>query len=333
MKKILLLFMLFSSISCLAQEQAPVNGNASSEAKALLHFFYSIKGKQIVSGQHNYNNQPDKYLDSVKSITGVHPALWGSDFIWNGTKDNGQAVVDEAIKRYKEGYIICLMWHQGRPTDDPPYGWKESVQAKLTDAQWKELITPNTELNKRWLKQVDQVAVWLKQLNDAHIPVLWRPYHEMNGVWFWWGNKKGKDGIAKLWQMMYDRYTNYFHLNNLVWVWGANGPRDIPEDEAYAYQDFYPGAKYVDMLGTDIYHSDYEQKDYNELLALAKSKPIALTEVGELPNLAILKAQPEWTYFMVWSDFLYTHNTRPQVRDIYLAPQTVTLENMKKVKP
>ena len=60
----------------------------------------------------------------------------------------------------------------------------------------------------------------------------------MNGVWFWWGNKKGKDGIAKLWKMMYDRYTNHFKLNNLLWVWGANGVRDIPGDEAYAYKDF-----------------------------------------------------------------------------------------------
>jgi mannan endo-1,4-beta-mannosidase len=84
--------------------------------------------------------------------------------------------------------------------------------------------------------------------------------------------------------MMYDRFTNYHHLNNLIWVWGANGLRDIPFDEAYAYEDYYPGPNYVDILGADIYHFDYEQDDYESLLKLANGKPIALTETGELPE-------------------------------------------------
>jgi mannan endo-1,4-beta-mannosidase len=318
------------SVSGFAQQAfEPVNSNTSPEARKVLTYIYSIKSKQIISGQHNYNQQLTRHMDSVVAITGKKPALWGADFIWNGKQDNGQAIVNEAIKKNKEGYLICLMWHQGRPSDNPPYGWKESVQAKLTDEQWKELITPNTDLNKRWLAQVDQVAVWLKQLQDAHVPVLWRPYHEMNGVWFWWGNKRGDNGIAKLWKMMYDRYTNYHKLNNLIWVWGANGPRDLPEDEAYAYKLFYPGAKYVDILGTDVYNADYEQKDYNELLALAKGKPIALTEVGELPKAVILKAQPEWTWFMVWTDWLWTHNPRQLVKEIYARPETITLDDKK----
>jgi len=231
--------------------------------------------------------------------------------------------VDEAIRKHKECYLISLMWHEGRPTDNPPYGWKESIQGKLTDAQWKELTTPNTELNKRWLSQVDKIASYLKQLQEAHVPVLWRPYHEMNGVWFWWGNRPGNNGVIKLWKMMYNRYTNYHHLNNLLWVWGANGLRDIPKDEAYAYKDFYPGAGYVDILGADIYHFDYEQKDYRELLDLAKGKIIALTEVGELPKAEILKAQPKWAWFMVWSSWLWTDNTKGRVREIYSLPQTI----------
>ena len=96
-----------------------------------------------------------------------------------------------------------MMWHAGRPMDNPPYGWKESIQGELDDAQWKELTTPGSPLNKRWEAQVDKIASYLKQLQDANVPVLWRPYHEMNGVWFWWGDKKGPDGYQKLWKMMY----------------------------------------------------------------------------------------------------------------------------------
>src|SRR5690606_20383457 len=175
-----------------------------------------------------------------------------------------------------------------------------SIQGELTDEEWAELTTPGTELNLRWQKQVDQVAALLAQLRDAGVPILWRPYHEMNGIWFWWGDKKGPDGFAKLWKMMYDRYVNVHHLDNLLWVWNANAPRDIPFDQAYSYRDYYPGHEYVDILATDVYHFDYEQKDYEELLALAEGRPVALGEVGELPKMEILEVQPAWTWFMVW---------------------------------
>ena len=328
MKQTFLFLLLFLSFTTIAQRFEPVNKNTTPEARKLLNYLYDINGKYILSGQHNYNQELDRFSDSVKAITGKLPALWGTDFIWNGTKDNGPAIVAESVKKSREGYIVTLMWHQGRPTDNPPYGWKESVQAKLTDAEWQALITPGSELNSRWLAQIDKVAGYLKQLQEAKVPVLWRPYHEMNGVWFWWGNRKGKDGIAKLWTMMYDRYVNYHKLNNLIWVWGANGPRDIPKDEAFAYKDFYPGPAYVDILGTDIYNADYEQKDYNELLDLAKGKMIALTEVGELPNLEILKAQPKWAWYLVWSGWLWTHNTRQRVKDVYADPRTLTHEEV-----
>jgi mannan endo-1,4-beta-mannosidase len=308
------------------QEFKPVNPNATVEARNLLSYLYRINGKYILSGQHGGG---ERFLDSVKAITGKYPALWGSDFIWSGKNDFGQKVVDEAIKRSREGYLVTLMWHQGRPIDNPPYGWKESIQAKLTDEEWTQLITPNTELNKKWLAQIDVVATYLKQLQQAGVPVLWRPYHEMNGVWFWWGNRPGPNGVAKLWKMMYDRYVNYHHLDNLLWVWGANGPRDIPEDEAYAYKKFYPGAKYVDILGTDIYHFDYEQKDYDELVKLAKGKIVALSEVGELPKTEILKAQPRWAWFMVWTSWLWTDNTRDRVKEIYARPETISHSDQK----
>jgi len=337
MKKYLfIILILFAFMQVKAQSFEPVNPNASPQAKTLLKFLYSIKGKYIISGEHNFNTQLNTFSDSVKAYTGKYPGLWGSDFIYNWTTDMGQDVVNEAIKKWQDGYIVALMWHEGRPTDDPPYDWKKSIQGKLTDAEWTELTTPGTPLNQRWLAQIDKIAGYLQQLQDAHVPVLWRPYHEMNGVWFWWGDKKGKDGIQKLWKMMYDRYTNHFHLNNLIWVWGANGIRDIPFDEAYSYKDYYPGAEYVDILGADVYHFDYEQKDYNELKELAKGKLMALTETGELPKPEILKVQPEWAWFMVWTNFLWSDNPRDRVQQIYGLPQTLNhdevqagLESMK----
>jgi mannan endo-1,4-beta-mannosidase len=128
--------------------------------------------------------------------------------------------------------------------------------------------------------------------------------------------------------MMFDRFVNFHHLNNLIWVWNANAPRDIPKDEAYPYKDYYPGPEYVDVLATDVYNFDYEQKDYQELLALANGKVIALGEVGELPNIDILAAQPKWAWFMVWASWLETENTLERVMTIYNLRETLTLEEV-----
>lgn len=324
---IIIVFLL--PFSAFSQGFKPVNKDASPEAVSLLSFLYEIKGKHILSGQQNYNSDLTIFSDSAKAITGKYPALWGSDFMLWGDKDLGQKLVDEAIKKWADGYLVTIMWHQGRPIDNPRYDWKQSIQGKLTEAQWTELVTPNTPLNQKWLADIDKEAGYLKQLRDAHVPVLWRPYHEMNGVWFWWGDKKGENGIKKLWKMMYDRYTNYHHLNNLIWVWGANGLRDIPQDEAYDYKLYYPGANYVDILGSDVYHFDYEQKDYNELLKLANGKIICLGETGELPNTAVLAAQPEWAWFMVWTSWLWTDNTHDRVKEVYGLPQTLNHDEVK----
>ncbi|CAN5234737.1 hypothetical protein BH09BAC6_BH09BAC6_33090 [soil metagenome] len=315
--------------SAFGQKFKPVNENASAGVNKVLSLLYEIKGKNILSGQQNYNSDLNTFSDSAKKISGKYPAVWGSDFMLWGDKDLGQQLVNEAIKKSKEGYLITIMWHEGRPTDEPPYDWKKSIQGKLTDAEWEELTTPGTKLNKKWLDQVDVIAGYLKQLRDAGVTVLWRPYHEMNGVWFWWGNKKGENGIARLWKMMYDRYTNHHQLNNLIWVWGANGLRDIPKDEAYDYKDYYPGANYVDVLGADVYHFDYEQKDYNELLTLAAGKQIALTETGEFPKPEMLAVQPEWCWLVVWTSWLWTDNTHDRVKEVYNLPNTLSHDEVK----
>lgn len=328
MKNLLLTAIILLGTSSYAQV-IPVNPNASKEAKQLLAFI-ADSGDRILSGQHCYNNEPDRYFDKVKEMTGKYPAIWGTDFYWSGgDNDPGFKVVQDAIKKYKEGAIITLMWHVGKPGDKAPYGWKESVQSEISDEDWQALITPGTNLHKQWLSQVDQLAIHLKELQKQHIPVLWRPYHEMNGVWFWWGNKPGQNGFVKLWKQLYNRLTDHHKINNLIWVWNANAPRDIPKDEGFDYKLFYPGHEYVDILATDVYHFDYEQNEYEQLLALAEGKPIALGEVGQLPKTNILEAQPKWSWFMVWSGWLLTANSEEGVKEIYNYPKTLTRDETK----
>ncbi|MFD2825711.1 glycosyl hydrolase [Leeuwenhoekiella polynyae] len=314
-------------LSTLGLAQTPVNAYATPEAKQILAYIASL-GDNILSGQHSYNEEPEKFYKLAYEITGNYPAVWGTDFYWNSQKDPGERIVKNAIQKHEEGALVTLMWHVGRPTDKPPYSWSESVQNEFSDENWEQVLTPNTALHLRWLKQVDHVASYLKKLEESGVPVLWRPYHEMNGVWFWWGNNP--EAYKKLWKILYNRLAEYHQLNNLIWVWNANAPRDIPFDEAFAYEDFYPGAEYVDILATDVYHYDYEQRDYEALLKLAAGKPIALGEVGELPKPNILQKQPKWSWFMVWSNWLETANTVNRVKEIYNYSKTITKDEIKK---
>jgi mannan endo-1,4-beta-mannosidase len=171
------------------------------------------------------------------------------------------------------------------------------------EKEWKAIITRGENFNNILLEQIDEVAEGLKKLEELHIPVLWRPYHEMNGIWFWWGNKQGDDGFKALWNIMYDRFTNFHGLSNLIWVWNTNAPRDWENDQAYAYDLFFPGPEYVDVLAADIYKKDYKQSHHDDLLSLANGKLIALGEIGIPPSADELDNQSMWSWFMMWANW------------------------------
>ena len=71
------------------------------------------------------------------------------------------------------------------------------------------------------------------------------------------------------------------------------------------------------MLATDVYHDDWRQSHYEDLVALANGKPVALGEVGNLPSTQILDSQPGWTWFMVWTSFLTKANSPEAVKSVY----------------
>ncbi len=282
----------------------PVNPNATPEARALLKRLCAISGRAILSGQHNFPNQRNQDTEKVFGITGKYPAIWGSDFGFTDGEDKDSVIhrdlmIEEAKKQAAAGSIIYLCWHMLRPTEEEPghagESWSGSVQAKLTDEQWQELITPDTPLHQRWEKYMDTAAGYLKQLQDAHIPVLWRPMHENNRTFFWWGGRPGQGGTAQLYREVYARMVYVHHLDNLIWVWNQNGP--APSGEFF---QFFPGQRWVDIVSYDNYR-DLNDRYYYELLDLAEGKPIALGEVGRPPSAETLKAQPKWTWFMLWA--------------------------------
>jgi mannan endo-1,4-beta-mannosidase len=308
----------------------PVNSNATPEARALLKTLCAVSGKGILSGQHNYPNQRDLDTEKVHAITGKYPAIWGSDFGFTDEEDKDSIVhrdlmIAEAKKQAAAGSIIYLCWHMLRPTEDEPgkpgASWRGSVQARLTDDQWAELITPDTPLHKRWEKYMDTAAGYLKQLQDAHIPVLWRPMHENNGGFFWWGGRPGMGGTAQLFREVYARMVYVHHLDNLIWVWNENGPAPMGE-----FFNFFPGQQYVDVVSYDNYR-ELNDRYYYEMLALAEGKPIALGEVGVPPSAEVLKAQPRWAWFMVWAGMIVGDRILPGYSNPYVIDRGDPLPN------
>jgi mannan endo-1,4-beta-mannosidase len=316
-----------------AAELAPsafplVNPNASPEARTLYRYLQQISGHKTLSGQHNTpGHKPVSAMsDQIRQITGKDPAVWGSDFGFTATGndgiDNRPALIAEAIRQHRQGSIITMTWHSVCPLDNEPNEWKKSVWHKMTEAQWQELITPGTPLHRRWLAQLDVVAVYLKQLRDAQVPVLWRPFHEMNGNWFWWGEKRGEQGIKALWRLEYGHFVHQLHLDNLIWVWSPSSP------DARGLTDFYPGPDYVDVLALDLYlgfRPDY----YDGLLKLAAGKPIAMGEVGKLPAPAVLDAQPRWVWFLEWNTMLTGSNKPEQIQALYNDPRLLSRDDVK----
>jgi len=285
----------------------PVTPRPSPEAVALLKYLHDISGKHTLTGQHNYPNTHDASTRQAAAAWGKTPAVFGQDFGFAapGDKDAVSArsdIIAECKRQYAAGAIITLCWHAVRPADDEPVTFKNSVQGKLTDGEWNELITPGTPLNRRWRDQVDVIAGYLKQLREAHIPVLWRPYHEMNGDWFWWGGRRGERGTIVLYRQLFDRLVNYHQLNNLIWVWSVDRPCK-PERQ---FADYFPGRDYFDVAALDVYHGDFSPVYYRDLLKLAGNKPVALAEVGPPPTLDVLKKQPRWTWWMLWAEMVDT---------------------------
>ncbi len=330
---VLLLTALSVAQSASTPSHDPVNPHASPEARALLKYLYSISGEYTLTGQHNYPNHIARWTDRAYDLTGKYPVIFGQDFGFSGGDDKDSiearpALFAEVERQWHHGAIPTLTWHEVRPTDDEPVTFRGSVQAHLTDFEWNELLNPGTNLNQRWLTQVDVYAGYLKQLRDAHIPVLIRPYHEMNGGWFWWGGRPGKNGSAELYRQLFDRFVNYHKLDNLIWVWNVN----TPGGSAGPFADYFPGNECVDVLSVDNY-SEFKAEYYNDVLALAAGKPIALGEVGAVPPVEVLQSQPKWAWFMVWSDILEFGNPLDKLLAVYSSPNTLSRDDPRVAGP
>jgi mannan endo-1,4-beta-mannosidase len=301
----------------------PANPNAAPEARALLEKICEISGRFTLTGQQNFPEDLSRYSDRMVDLTGKYPAIYGQDFGFSSEGNLRSSMIEEVKRQYRDGSIVALSWHAASPRGDRLPIYEESVLVKLTDLEWNELLTAGTALYNHWVEQVDAIAGYLHQLQTARVPVLFRPYHEINGQWFWWAGRPGKQGSAALYRQLYDRFVNMHRLNNVVWVWNVSSPG------AYAgpIGSYYPGPQYVDVVTLDSY-GKFRRKYYEDMLALAGNKPIALAEVGAMPALDVLAKQPRWAYFIIWRGLAEEANSPEQLRTLFGAPNVLNRDDV-----
>ena len=339
---IVCLTVLHLSLGCAALwganvEIKPATPNASPEVRALLEVLYATSDIYTLTGQHNYPATKSRNSQFAASYTGKTPAIFSSDWghAKSGDSDSYLArpdIVQEAIRQHPLGALVTICWHAVPPTADEPITFRAlpnadskvlaSVQGRLLDEQFKDVLTPGTALHQKWCAQVDAIALFLRQLEAAHVPVLWRPYHEMNGDWFWWGGRPGESGTVALYRQLFDRLVNHHHLTNLIWVWSV----DRPAKPGMEHAKFFPGIDYVDVLALDVYGNDFAPAYYDSLVALSQGKPVTLGEVGNPPAPEILAQQPKWAYYVTWAGMV-RNTTKKQYAALAKDPRILGLED------
>lgn len=304
------------------------NPHASSEAKSLMSYLVDSYGHQILSGQQDYSN-----VEWLEQNLGKRPAVVGFDLMdYSPSRTAFGASTDEienAIKWDRQGGITAFVWHWNAPAgliNQPEKEWWRGFYTDSTTFDIQYAIShPDSEEYALLLRDIDAIAAQLQRLQDARIPVLFRPLHEAEGGWFWWG-AKGAEPAKALYRLLYDRLTNEHRLNNLIWVWNSVSP------------DWYPGDDVVDIVSYDSYPQagDYHTQigKYDQLLELADDrKLVAMTENGAIPDPDLLQAyHADWSWFSTWGSYDGNTNSLEHLKKVYNHEYVVTLDELPNLK-
>lgn len=286
-----------------------VNKNAAKSAKELMSFLSENYGKYMITGQYAYGGDNSE-LDLIYRTTGKYPVIRCSNFeVSHGDLDESFREVDAAAEWYLNGGISCVSWYWKSPSDkksamtadDTDFDLSKAVTeekiAELTEEELRELYSKGNISKECYglILDIDNMAGQLTSLKNRGVPVLWRPLPEGYGDWYWWG-AKGPDAYKWLWNLLYERLTKYFELDNLIWIWNGQSDTTLVDRRTF------------DIAAVDLYvknEKDYGNRFYEEFAAVQKfvgsDKLIAISECGSIPDIdAAFRDNAVWSFFSVW---------------------------------
>ena len=314
------------------QNYEPCNPNASAEVRNVLDYLSGLRGRGILLGQHTQTRAQEE-LAYIREVTGKEPALCGFELLAYSPNinygesgpeclteiDENKDTLETALAWAERKGLITFTWHWFSPL----YGADKTFYQKNTPYDARLALEEGTREREAFFSDMDVMARLLKPFCEKRVPILWRPFHESEGTWFWWGSR-GPEVARFLWRDMHRRFTEVHKLDNLIWVWNS------PLAEGYV------GDTYCDIISRDVYlpdhtHSDYRES-YDELVRITDAEKLtALGETGPVPGLAALsQTRIPWLWFMTWSKERCGENatSRDELKAAYNSDYGITLDKL-----
>lgn len=320
-----------------------VNKNANESTKALFRYLSDSYGKYVLSGQVCDDGYNGREFTAIYNETGKRPAILGLDMMDYtpsrtalGAKSHA---VETAVEFSDMGGIVTFCWHWNAPTEylksgndndnGNPRWWGGFYTRNSTFDIAKVMNGEDPEGKAAIDRDIAEIAKQLKRLDNAGVPVLWRPLHEASGGWFWWG-AKGADAYKKLWIYLYEQLTYEYECNNLIWVFNAQN------------SDWYPGDEYVDIIGEDIYPGERvyapQTAKFKEATSYSGSgKIVALTENGCIFDIEqAVATNTMWAWFCTWggefavsgSSYSEKYTEKDILKKVYDSEYVITFDEL-----
>lgn len=310
--------------------------NATAETVALFYNIKTLAKTKFAIGQQDafsgfYN---DIAGDSdIKKNTGNDPAVLGSDFIFITDKNNNnqadnwfyqqeQKTINDVKAAYAKGIINTFSWHIREPYNEDSF-YVSDMTAEQKNTAFKSIL-PNGANHAWYKKKLDKIAsvfLKLKGTKGELIPVIFRPFHEFDGSWFWWGASFcSPEDYKAVYQFTVTYLRDTKGVHNLLYAFSP----DNSYTTAANYLSRYPGDDYVDVLGMDNYGdfaagqgqtgADKANAKLKMLsdLATTKVKIAAMTETGYQVTASI---PPVSNWF---STYLYSALTANNIQISYV---------------
>lgn len=320
-----------------------VNRNATANTKKLYSFLKDSYGKYVITGQQCDGGINGNEFKAIKNLTGDYPALLGLDMMDYTPSRTAfgasSSAVEKAIEFANKGGIVTLCWHWNAPTEylnstaNSSDGWWGGFYTQSSKFDIAKVMNGQDAKGKKLLdRDIKEIAKQLKRLEKAGVPVIWRPLHEASGGWFWWG-AKGSDAYKKLWKYLYNKLTNTYGCNNLIWVYNGQSA------------DWYPGDEYVDIVGEDIYPGNHvydpQVSRFKQAINYgSKTKITALTENGCIFDIdSAVSINALWSWFMTWggeftvngSNYSEKYTEKSVIKKMYASKYSLTLGSLPKI--
>jgi mannan endo-1,4-beta-mannosidase len=288
-----------SSATGMEAEYMPADSQAVQSAVDLYGFLKRMTGKGTMIGHqdalaYGMGWKGDEFRTDINDVCGDFPAVFGWDLGHIGDSVNIDGVPFDrmrqwAIEVHLRGGINTCSWHvRNLVTGTNAWDITPCVAAVL----------PGGDRHAAFLEKLDLVAAFFQSLRTSDgepVPVIFRPWHEMSGGWFWWGtNSCTPEEYKSLFRFTEDYLRNTKKIHNLLYAYSTDAVKTATE-----YMAFYPGDDYIDILGFDDYGGMKDRESSSRTVALldildsiatVRSKPFAMTETG-------LETIPDSTWF------------------------------------